>query len=65
MNVVELLLFFAQMKGSRKNDAKEKIDNWLDRLTLSNWSKKGLKSFLEGDSKNCSSLGLYSTSRNL
>ena len=48
MKVSELLLFFAQTKGLRKTEAKGKIDNWLERLALSEWSEKKVEELSRG-----------------
>ncbi|GAB3006685.1 ABC transporter ATP-binding protein [Cyclobacterium sediminis] len=48
MKVKEQLLYFAQIKGLRKQDAKQKITNWLDKLNLSQWKDNKIQDLSKG-----------------
>ena len=48
MKVGELLLFFSQTKGMKKNEAKETIGSWLDRLDLSDWKDRKVEELSRG-----------------
>ena len=48
MKVKEQLLYFAQIKGIKKNDAKQKITDWLERLNLTQWKDKKIQDLSKG-----------------
>lgn len=48
MKVKEQLLYFAQIKGLSKNEAKQKITDWLDRLNLTQWKDKKIQDLSKG-----------------
>jgi ABC-2 type transport system ATP-binding protein len=48
MKVKEQLLYFAQIKGLGKQDAKHKIANWLEKLNLSQWKDKKIQDLSKG-----------------
>tara|TARA_R110000868_G_scaffold29390_1_gene109202 strand:+ start:43599 stop:44501 length:903 start_codon:yes stop_codon:yes gene_type:complete len=48
MKVKEQLLYFAQIKGLGKQEAKHKITNWLDKLNLSQWKDKKIQDLSKG-----------------
>ena len=48
MKVKEQLLYFAQIKGIRKNEAKQKITDWLERLNLTQWKDKKVQDLSKG-----------------
>lgn len=48
MKVKEQLLYFAQIKGLRKNEAKQKITDWLERLSLTQWKDKKIQDLSKG-----------------
>lgn len=45
MSVWDQLIYFARLKGLSSVDAKSKINHWLDKLEISNWKQKKLKTF--------------------
>jgi len=48
MRVGEVLLFLAELKGMKKNQANEKIDHWLKKLDLSDWRMKKVEELSKG-----------------
>jgi len=48
MKVTEQLRFFAQLKNVTGKDAQQRIDNWLDRLRLSEWKLKKTRDLSKG-----------------
>ena len=46
MKVRDLLRFFAELKGCR--DHKDRIDSWLERMGLSDWSKRKVDTLSKG-----------------
>lgn len=48
MKLGQLLLFFGQMKGLRKNETRGKIDYWLERFDLSDWKQKKVEELSRG-----------------
>ena len=40
MKVGEQLAFFAELKGLRRQEALKRIDEWLDRIEMTNWKNK-------------------------
>lgn len=48
MKVKEQLLYFAQIKGLRKNEAKQKITDWLERLSLTQWKDNKIHDLSKG-----------------
>ncbi|MGB7068300.1 MAG: ATP-binding cassette domain-containing protein [Pyrinomonadaceae bacterium] len=40
MKVVDQLLYFAELKNIRRDDALKRIDRWLERMGLAAWKKK-------------------------
>src|SRR5690606_38534694 len=40
MKVVDQLKYFAELKGVSSSAAEKKIDQWLERMGLSEWKKK-------------------------
>jgi ABC-2 type transport system ATP-binding protein len=48
MRVGELLLFFAELKGIRGQEARNRIDSWLERFDLANWKFKKVEELSRG-----------------
>ena len=48
MRVGELLLFFAELKGIRGQEARNRIDSWLKRFDLANWKFKKVEELSRG-----------------
>lgn len=48
MKVKEQLLYFAQIKGLEKNEAKHKITDWLKRLDLTHWKDNKIQDLSKG-----------------
>ncbi|MEE8605240.1 MAG: ATP-binding cassette domain-containing protein [Candidatus Aminicenantaceae bacterium] len=48
MRVGELLLFFAELKGIRGQEARDRIDSWLERFDLANWKFKKVEELSRG-----------------
>ena len=48
MKVGELLLFLAELKGIRGQDARNRIDDWLQRFDLSGWKQKKVEALSRG-----------------
>jgi ABC-2 type transport system ATP-binding protein len=48
MKIENLLNFFADIKGIPKNESKNRIDYWLKRLDLKDWSKKKVNELSKG-----------------
>jgi ABC-2 type transport system ATP-binding protein len=48
MKVKEQLLYFAQIKGLEKNEAKHKITDWLKRLDLIQWKDNKIQDLSKG-----------------
>lgn len=48
MKVGEQALFLAQLKGLKRNTAKEKIRYWFDRLEIGNWWNKKVQELSKG-----------------
>ena len=48
MKVGELLLFLAELKGLQGQDARTKIDNWLERFDLTDWKFKKTEELSRG-----------------
>ena len=48
MRVGELLLFFAELKGIRGQEARIRIDHWLERFDLANWKFKKVEELSRG-----------------
>lgn len=48
MRVGELLLFFAELKGIRGQEARNRIDHWLERFDLANWKFKKVEELSRG-----------------
>ncbi len=48
MKVKEQLLYFGQIKGLKKQDAKERITAWLDKLDLSRWKENRIQDLSKG-----------------
>jgi len=48
MKIGELLLFLAELKGMKKNEAQKRIDYWLKRFDLSAWRNKKVEELSRG-----------------
>ena len=48
MRVGEILLFLSELKGSRGQEAKDRIDHWLERFDLSGWKQKKVEELSRG-----------------
>jgi len=48
MKVMDVLLFFSDIKNVKRNDAKEQAQKWLDRLELSEWRNKKVEELSRG-----------------
>lgn len=48
MKVGEQLLYLAQLKGLKRNDAVAKIKSWLERLELTQWQGKNIEDLSKG-----------------
>jgi len=48
MKVNEQLLYFAQIKGLEKQEAKKKISRWLDKLDLTKWKDNKIQDLSKG-----------------
>ena len=48
MRVGELLLFFVELKGIRGQEARNRIDSWLERFDLANWKFKKVEELSRG-----------------
>ncbi|EPR68968.1 ABC transporter ATP-binding protein [Cyclobacterium qasimii] len=48
MKVKEQLLYFAQIKGIKKTEAKQKITDWLEKLNLTQWKDKKIQDLSKG-----------------
>lgn len=48
MKVGELLLFLAELKGIRGQEARNRIDDWLKRFDLSGWKQKKVEELSRG-----------------
>lgn len=48
MKVGELLLFLAELKGIRGQEARDRIDRWLERFDLSGWKQKKVEELSRG-----------------
>ncbi len=48
MRVGELLLFLAELKGLQKQEARHRIDNWLERFDLTDWKQKKVEALSRG-----------------
>lgn len=48
MKVKEVLLFLAELKSMKKQEASKAIDYWLDRFSLAEWSKKKVEELSKG-----------------
>jgi len=48
MRVGELLLFFAELKGIRGQEARNRINHWLERFDLANWKFKKVEELSRG-----------------
>ncbi len=48
MKVYEQLLYFAQLKGLSKNEAKNNIDFWLQKLEITTWKAKTIEELSKG-----------------
>lgn len=48
MKVGELLLFLAELKGLHGQDARKKIDNWIERFDLTDWKFKKAEELSRG-----------------
>ncbi|MBK9315670.1 MAG: ATP-binding cassette domain-containing protein [Acidobacteria bacterium] len=48
MKVDEQLAFFAELKGLAHNEAEKRIDEWLERIEMSEWKKKKWEELSKG-----------------
>lgn len=48
MKVGEQLLFFAELKGLDRNEAKRRVDAWLERVAMSEWKLKRWEELSKG-----------------
>lgn len=48
MRVGELLLFLSELKGIRGQEARDRIDRWLERFDLSGWKQKKVEELSRG-----------------
>jgi len=48
MKVGEQLAFFAELKGLRRQEALKRIDEWLDRIEMTNWKNKKWEELSKG-----------------
>ena len=48
MKVRELLVFLAEIKGLKRNEARKEIDFWLERFDLSDWRDKKVEELSRG-----------------
>ena len=48
MKIGEQLLFFAELKGLKRNDAKKRVDTWLERIGMSDWKLKRWEELSKG-----------------
>jgi ABC-2 type transport system ATP-binding protein len=48
MRVGELLLFLAELKGIRGQEARNRIEEWLDRFDLTDWKQKKVEELSRG-----------------
>jgi ABC-2 type transport system ATP-binding protein len=48
MKVLELLVFFAQLKGVEKQEAVKRSKQWLERMELSEWAQKKVEELSKG-----------------
>lgn len=48
MKVADLLVYFAELKGLGKNDAKERTAQWLKRLEIESWAEKKIEELSKG-----------------
>ncbi|MBA7494230.1 Linearmycin resistance ATP-binding protein LnrL [subsurface metagenome] len=48
MKVGQILLFLAELKGMKKNVARERIDSWLKRFDLDEWKLKKVEELSRG-----------------
>jgi ABC-2 type transport system ATP-binding protein len=48
MKVAEQLTYIAQLKGLSAKEADEKVDYWLNRFDIANWSKKKVEELSKG-----------------
>lgn len=48
MTVVDQLLYFAELKGLKRNAAKEQVKYWLNRLEITDWAEKKMEELSKG-----------------
>ena len=48
MRVAEQLLYLARLKGMDKKEAQRKINHWLDKFSIRDWSKKNIEELSKG-----------------
>jgi ABC-2 type transport system ATP-binding protein len=48
MKVIELLMFLTQLKSMPKKEARKSIDQWLERVELSDWKNKKVEELSKG-----------------
>ena len=48
MKIGEQLAFFAELKGLRRHDAQKRIDEWLERIEMTDWKNKKWEELSKG-----------------
>jgi ABC-2 type transport system ATP-binding protein len=48
MKIGEQLAFFAELKGLRRHEAQKRIDDWLDRIEMTEWKNKKWEELSKG-----------------
>lgn len=48
MKVAEQLIFFAELKGLDRREARKRIDSWLDRIGMAEWKNRKLEELSKG-----------------
>jgi ABC-2 type transport system ATP-binding protein len=48
MKIGEQLAFFAELKGLRRHEAQKRIDDWLDRIEMTQWKNKKWEELSKG-----------------
>lgn len=48
MTVADQLLYFAELKGLKRQQAKERVKFWLNRLEISHWADKNMEELSKG-----------------
>ena len=59
MTVEDHAIFLGRLRGLSKKDVQMKLNYWLEKFQITDWRKKGSKSFLKGWHKRSSSYVLF------